>query len=288
MLVIRARETLVATSVNLVSGHMPHMTADAPAAPREPLLVRKLYRHSPLSHRDRVGLTRALSLDIRSVRTRSTLGEAGAAPRKLAVMLEGWACCYRLLPGGRRQLVAYYLPGDICDLHTLITPRPDTSIVLLAGARVARLSREAVAALLRNHPALSRALWWDARIASSIEREWLVNLARRDARERVAHILCELIARAETVGELDGDSLAVPLMQADLADACGLTPAHLNRVLRLLREQGLIAWRDRRMLILDRSGLAELAYFSPAYLGLDERADAQTGCEATLFSPMPG
>jgi CRP-like cAMP-binding protein len=274
--------------MNLVFGQLPREIADTSSAPREPLLVRKLHRHTPLSQRDRTGLSRALSLDIRSVRNRCTLGETGAAAKKLAIMLEGWACCYRMLSCGERQLVAYYLPGDICDLHTLITPRPDTIIVLLSGARIARLSRESVATLLRAHPALSRALWWDARIASSIEREWLVNLARRAARERVAHILCELIARAEAVGELDGDSLAVPLMQADLADACGLTPAHLNRVLRLLREQGLIAWRDRRLLILDRAGLTEFADFSPAYLGLDEKGDAQTGGETTLFSPMPG
>jgi CRP-like cAMP-binding protein len=286
--VIRPTEVPVATTMNLVFDQMPREIADISPAGCEPLLVRKLHRQSPLSQRDRAGLSRALSLDIRSVRTRSTVGETGAVPKKLAVMLEGWACCYRLLSGGRRQLVAYYLPGDICDLHTLFTPRPDTIIVLLAGARIARLSRESLAALLRSHPALSRALWWDARIASSIEREWLVNLAQRDARARVAHILCELIARAEAVGKLEGDSLAVPLMQSDLADACGLTPAHANRVLRLLREDGLIAWRDHRLLILDRAGLMEVADFSPAYLGFDESGAAHMGWEAHLFSPPPG
>lgn len=232
----------------------------------EPLLVRKLNRHTPLSQRDRQSLSRILSLDVRSVRFRSTLGEAGTAPKKLAVMLDGWACCYRVLRDGRRQLVACHLPGDVCDFHTLLAPRPDTVIVLLAGARVARLSRETVSALLEAHPLLARALWSDARIASSVEREWLVNLAQRDARERVAHMICEFVARAEAVGEVNDDSIHCPLTQADFAQACGMTATHANRVLRLLREQGLIAWRNSVLRVPDRDALAAEAGFSSAYL----------------------
>lgn len=230
-----------------------------------PSLVTKLARYAKLGPQDRLALSRALSLDIRNVSVRSMLEDNGRE-RKLAIVLDGWACCYRHLRNGQRHLVACYLAGDVCDLHSLTAPRRDTTIVLLAGARIARMSESAFAALATVHPAISRAFWLDAQIASSIEREWLVNLAKRNARERVAHLLAEFAFRAELVGGFTKGSIELPITQADFAGACGLTPSHANRVLRLLFEQDIVTWRNATLFVHNRPALEAIAGFSPDYL----------------------
>lgn len=252
--------------MNMEIGIAPHAA--------EPPLVRKLNRYVALSSRDRHALTHALSLDVRNVRFISMLGEASVRPTKVAVMTDGWACCYRVLRDGQRRLVACYLPGDVCDLHMVFAAKPNTIVMLLAGARIARMPREALARLGEAHPRVARALWCDAQIASAITREWMINIAHRDARARVAHLLCEFMARADAVGLMRDGRLAFPLMQSDLADACGLTATHTNRVLRSLREDGLVALRDHMLTVPDRAALAAVADFCPDYLGLDADAAA--------------
>lgn len=241
--------------------------AESPAYPdADPLLVKKLRRLAPFGPGDRRALSRALSLDIRDVRVRSTLEEGAGRERKVAVLLKGWACCYRQFTNGQRHLVACYLPGDVCDLHTLAGPRSDTVIDLLAGARIARLSTQAMAALDKLHPVVTQALWLDAQVASSIEREWLVNVARRSARERVAHLLSEFAFRSEMVEESADGQFDLPITQAEFASACGLTASHANRVLRLLHEDGVVTWRNTHLLVRDRGALEEIAGFLPGYL----------------------
>lgn len=231
-----------------------------------PALVRKLERFTPLTVRDRHALAHLLSLDTRTVRSKSPMSTGSPANRFLAVMLDGWACSYRGVRSGNPQLVACHLPGDFCDLQSLAGPRPNTTIMLSAGARIARLSGEKLAMLVRDHPQIARALRLDSQIASSIEREWLVNVTRRDAHARIAHLLCEFIVRGEAVGCVENQHLPCPLTQADLANACGLTAVHTNRILRTLREDEVISWRGHVLHVQNRVRLATRADFCPAYL----------------------
>lgn len=240
--------------------------ADARSPPSAGNAALLKFARFAISRSDHDALARAIALDVRTVSSRTELIAAGSAHKTLPIMLNGWACCYRTLDDGEQMLVACYLPGDVCDFHSLLGARPNTLIVLLAGAQIARLSRETLARLNREHPGVIRALWCEAQIASSIEREWLVNIGRRVADARIAHLLCEFMTRFELVGQFRDDRLAMPLTQADLAAACGLTTAHTNRILRRFREDGLIVWRNRTLQALDRRRLEKFAAFRPAYL----------------------
>jgi CRP-like cAMP-binding protein len=244
---------------------------EAPIAPADqgPLLARKLAHYVALSRLEREALAKTLSLDVRRVRRRTTLYEHGETATKLAVMLAGWACRYKVALGGRRQVVAFYLPGDVCDFSILMTPELDSTVELIDRAEIAGLSRGQLAALSRNQPRIVRAMWRDAQSASSIQREWIFNIAQRNAIERTAHMLSEIVARLDAVGQFDRDgSCDLPITQADFGDACGMTPEHTNRCLRELRDAGLAIWRGGRLSVPDPKRLARVSGFDPYYLQL--------------------
>lgn len=238
----------------------------------EILLARKLRHHLPLSRTECDVLAKALSLDIRHVQRRTIMIEQGAIPTKLGIMLDGWACRYKTIGNGRRQVLAFYLPGDVCDFNILMAPQLDSTIELIDGARVAGLSRAALGLLSRNQPRITRGLWWESQAAASVQREWMVNIGLRNARERIAHLMCEIVTRLDAVGLVSELSCDLPLTQADLGDACAMTAAHTNRSLRELRDAGLAVWRGGRLTVHDWDGLAALADFDPAYLQLREFA----------------
>lgn len=219
-----------------------------------------------LSPAERGVLSKVLSLDVRSVQRRTVLQEVGSTAAKQAVMLAGWACRFKRLPDGRRQVVAFYLPGDICDFSIFMAPELDSTIELIEGARVAGISQAQLATLSRGHPRIMQGFWRESQTAASIQREWLVNNSQRSARERVAHILCEIATRLRAVGLVDGQECDCPIMQADLGDACGMTAEHTNRTLRQLRDGGLATWRNGLLRIDDSDGLQNLCGFDPAYL----------------------
>jgi CRP-like cAMP-binding protein len=244
-------------------------TLDRAPAWKPPLLARKLSYYVELNRSERDVLAKALSLDVRRVRRRTILLKRGESATKLSVMLGGWACRYKVAPGGRRQVVAFYLPGDVCDFSIFMAPELDSTIELIDGAEIAGLPRGRLAALSRGQPRIVRALWRDAQSASSIQREWMVNIAQRSAIERTAHLLSEFVARLDAVGLYDAHGCCdLPITQADFGDACGMTAEHANRCLRELRDRGVAAWKNGRLSVPDRARLDSYSGFDPAYLQL--------------------
>lgn len=244
-------------------------TLDRPRTEAIPLLARKLAHYVELNRIEREVLAKALSLDVRRVQRRTVLLKRGDTATKLSVMLAGWACRYKVTPGGRRQVVAFYLPGDVCDFSIFMAPELDSTIELIDGAEIAGLPRNRLASLSRGQPRIVRGLWRDAQSASSIQREWMVNIAQRSALERTAHLLSEFVARLDAVGLVDAQgSCDLPITQADFGDACGMTSEHTNRCLRELRDRGLATWRNGRLSVPSRSRLAGLSGFDPCYLQL--------------------
>ena len=239
-----------------------------------PFLTRKLGHYVKLDRAERDAIAKALSLDVRQVRRRTILLARGAIPTKLAIMLDGWACRYKVAANGRRQIVAFYLPGDVCDFSIFMAPEIDSTIELIDRARVAGLSRGQLATLSRSQPRVVRALWRDAQSAASIQREWLVSIAQRSAIERTAHLLSEFMTRLDAVGLVEpSGECALPITQADFGDACGLTAEHTNRCLRELRSAGIATWRNGILAVPDRARLAGVCHFDPAYLQLKPLAD---------------
>lgn len=197
---------------------------------------------------------------------RHDLIREGDKPGAVFVMLEGWACRYKLLPEGGRQIMAFLMPGDFCDMHVAVLDEMDHTIATITKARVVSVPRATMEHLVDATPSLSQAFWRAQLIDEATLRAWIVSMGRRGSVERVAHLMCELYVRAHTIGLATGDRLVFPLTQIVLADALGLTPVHINRVLRKLRTEGVIELGRGMLTICDPNKLARIAGFQDNYL----------------------
>lgn len=195
----------------------------------------------------------------------------GDRPETVRLLLSGWACRYKSLEDGRRQIVDFVLPGDSCDAYMYLFPTMDHSIGALTPVMYSELERASFEKMISTDITVAEAFYCETLAGISIQREWAINLGRRDALERVAHLICELFVRLEMVGLVDGNSFALPVTQMDLADAAGLSTVHLNRTLQELRASGLITLKERHLSIHDMQALSQLAMFNPNYLHVDRK-----------------
>ncbi|NJC35278.1 CRP-like cAMP-binding protein [Sphingomonas jejuensis] len=204
----------------------------------------------------------------------------GDQPSDVFLLLSGWACRYKYLRDGGRQIMAYLLPGDLCDTHVFILKTMDHSIGLLSNAEVVRIPKEAILTLTDERPDIAKAFWWSTLVDEGVLREWLVNIGKRDAYARLAHLFCELWVRLCHVGLTRDDQFTLPVTQEQLGDSLGLTSVHVNRVLGRMRNEGLVATRARSVTILNGDRLHEVAGFNPNYLHLLRNpASGQRACE---------
>lgn len=202
-------------------------------------------------------------------RARSDMAREGDDPAVVRLMMSGWACRYKDLPDGRRQIVGFFIPGDFCDLNVYILQAMDHSIGALTEVEYLAIPPDQLHTLTEARPRVGQALLWHELVNSSIQREWLLNIGQRSALERMAHLLVELFVRLRAIGQTKDNSCEFPLTQVDLADATGISSVHVNRTLQELRREGLIELRSKRLTILDFEGLKRLAMFNPNYLHLD-------------------
>ncbi|MES1973685.1 MAG: Crp/Fnr family transcriptional regulator [Pseudomonadota bacterium] len=185
------------------------------------------------------------------------------------LLLEGFIERYKDTPEGRRQILAIHVPGDFVDLHSYPLKRLEHSVAALTPVKVALFPHAAIRALTEQSATLTELLWRSTLIDAAINREWIVSIGARSAAVRLAHLFCEMFLRLERVGMTEGTRFALPLTQIDLADATGLTPVHANRMLRQLREQGLVEFRQGQVEIRDWPALRGFAEFDPGYLFFD-------------------
>jgi CRP-like cAMP-binding protein len=235
-------------------------------------LLRKLANFTALSAEETQAVIEVCQ-DVHEVAEREDVIAQGDRTGGVKLLLEGFACRYKSLEDGRRQIVAYFVPGDFCDLRVFILKRMDHSIGAIAPSRVATISPNNVLKLMHDFPALTRALWWSTLVEEAITREWIVNMGQRNALERMAHLFCELLYRFRAVGLNQGLSCTLPLTQVELAETLGLSSVHVNRTLQELRRQKLITLDSGTLTIQDLHALEELSFFSADYLHLDYRGD---------------
>jgi CRP-like cAMP-binding protein len=202
----------------------------------------------------------------RAVAAHRSLIEEGDTPTVFYLIQDGWACGARYFEDGRRQITAFFLPGDICHLDFLLTNRMSYSIASLTSLTLAEVTPKAFEELTVLYPNLGRAFWCETVLSGAVQREWMINIAQRGAFERVSHLICELFLRLRRVGLTDGDSCEWPLTQTDLADALGLTGIHVNRMIQQLRSDELIVLKDRLLTIPDLQALKRVAGFESTYL----------------------
>jgi CRP-like cAMP-binding protein len=230
-------------------------------------LVAKLSQFAPLSHKD-IGLLEALCLPEERLRAGVNIVVEGETPRSLFVVARGMACCYRLMPDGRRQVLSILIPGDLFGLPRFLLQPMDHSVAAIGPTRIAAIGGDAVIDIISNHPRIGAALWWSVMQEEAMLRERIVALGRRSARGRVAYLLCEIVWRQRAVGTAEDHSVRLPFTQADLGDMLGLTSVHINRVLQGLRRDELITLDRRRLTLLDIERLQAIAALTPEYLKL--------------------
>lgn len=228
-------------------------------------LVRKLETVGGLPEADKDAL-HELCQNIREVGARGNIIRDGDRPNHVHLVISGWAARYKLLPDGQRQITAFLIPGDFCDLHITVLEHMDHNIAAVTPVKLACIPAEVMENLPLERPTLARALWWSTLVDEAVLREWLVSAGRRNAHQAVAHLFCELHTRLRRVGMVENHRFELPVTQEDLADALGLTPVHVNRMLKRLKNEELIQIFDRKLTILDGERLCKVAGFDPSYL----------------------
>lgn len=214
---------------------------------------------------ERARIEAAIS-EIKTVPARKTIARAGEPLNQSTLLIEGIMSRYLDDREGLRQLVAIHLPGDFLDLHAFPLKVLDHDVATLTAATVATVPHSELEAIMEQMPQLGRKLWFATLLDAAIHRAWLFRLGRLDATGRVAHFLCETNARLFSAGLSDGRRFALALTQADLAEICGLTVVHVNRVMRQLREEKYCVFRSSLVEILDPARLTARGQFDPAYL----------------------
>lgn len=232
-------------------------------------MVQKIESRAALDEAGRAALL-ALRFADNTYEPGAFLSREGMPATRSALILEGFAFRQKLGIEGERQILSFHVPGDFVDLECSMLRVADHSVQTLTRCRVAEIPVTDVLALIDEHPRVARALWIDTLVDGSIYREWIMNVGQRPAKQRLAHLYCELAKRLKLAGLGDESGYWMPLTQEQLADATGLTPVHVNRSLKALEAEGLIQRDGRFVTIPDWERLREACDFRELYLHLDQ------------------
>jgi CRP-like cAMP-binding protein len=232
------------------------------------MLIRKLRSISPLTEEEQQRILE-LPLSVREIGPDQDIVREGDRPSECCLLIEGFACRYKLTEEGKRQIFSFHTPGDIPDLQSLHLKVMDHSLKTLTPCTVAFIPHESIAELTRRCPRAGDVLWRDTLIDAAVFREWMLGIGRRSAYTRIAHVLCEVFIRLKAVGLTSGYECEFPITQTEIGDALGLSAVHVNRSLQELRADGLIELRRGTLTILDWDRFKKAGEFDATYLHLD-------------------
>jgi CRP-like cAMP-binding protein len=228
-------------------------------------LVRKLRLSTPLDPADIAAIER-LPIVVRGLPAQTAIVREGERPSQSCLIIEGYACRSKTTDSGKRQILSIHIPGEIPDLQSLHLHVMDHDLTTQSRCTVGFISHDSIRALTRERPLIADALWRETLIDAAVFREWIVNVGRRAAVSRMAHLLAEIGVRLEAIGLAEGRRYELPMTQIDLADALGLSSVHVNRVIQELRRDGLIEMHKHTVALLDLPRLTKLADFDALYL----------------------
>jgi CRP-like cAMP-binding protein len=226
-----------------------------------------------LSPDDRAAIER-LPVMVRDYPADQDIVRDGERPTHCCIVLEGFTCRYKVISDGRRQILAFNIPGDVPDLLSLHLEIMDHSLATMVPSRLGLVQHTAMRELCEARPAVAAAFWRETLIDGAAFRAWITGMGRLSARARLAHLLCELLLRLDAVGLADGFRYRLPLTQAEIGDALGLSVVHVNRLLQDLKAEGHIAIERKTVTILDWDMFRSIAQFDPGYLHLKRRASS--------------
>jgi len=231
-------------------------------------MVRRLSVRADLSDGDRDAIL-TLPFHRRELKSGQYVVWDGDRPQNSCLLISGYAYRHKHAGNGGRQIMSIHMKGDIVDLQNSLLGVADHNVQMLTAGEIVMIPVENMSELAFSHPKVGRAMWYETLVEGSIFREWILNIGRRDARTRIAHLLCEFALRLEVAELGKQNAFELPITQEQLADAVALTPVHVNRMLMKLRQEGLITLTKRAISIVDWDALAKVADFQSRYLHLE-------------------
>ncbi len=234
-------------------------------------MLHKLQLWIQLSTDDRAAVM-ALPFTLRSIRAHEFIVREDDRPTHSCLLLSGYAFRHKVAGNGGRQIFSIHMKGDIVDLHNAVLRRADHNVQAMTNVEVAYIPAQAIRNIVAQHPQVGLAMWYETLVDAAIFREWTLNVGRRDASARTAHLLCEFAVRLKVAGLGEEDHYDLPMTQEQLGDALALSVVHVNRTLKALAAEGLIERTKRALRILDFDRLARKGDFDTRYLHLDRVA----------------
>ena len=228
-------------------------------------LVRRLSTTSILGREDAEAIRR-LPVTVRSFQADQVIVRDGDRPTECCLVIEGFCHRSKTISDGGRQILSIHIPGEIPDLQSLHLAVMDHDLTTMSDCRLGFISHSALREMLRSRPSLAGLFWRDTLIDAAMFRDWIVNVGQRPAVSRVAHMLVEIRERLRAIGRTSGPGYTLPMTQERIAEAMGISPVHANRVIRTLREDGILDLNRGQVTVLDERRLRALADFDPRYL----------------------
>ncbi|GAA0295025.1 Crp/Fnr family transcriptional regulator [Sphingomonas oligophenolica] len=238
------------------------------ASPLIPML-RKLEYWATLAEADREALL-TLPYILKTIEPKGMIVREGDQTTHACVIRSGFVYRHKVVANGARQIVSLHMSGDLVDLQNALLHTADHYVQALTRSELAMVPRAAIRRIAADRPAIGEAMWHDTLVDGSIFREWIANVGRRDARTRLAHLLCEFALRLAAAGIGEENGYELPMTQEQLGDCTGLTPVHVNRMLKSLSDDGLIHRSKRAVAIADWQGLLIAGDFQSGYLHLPD------------------
>jgi CRP-like cAMP-binding protein len=229
------------------------------------VLIKRLRAYDAISDED-IEIVRALPISVRDFPAERAVVRDGERPAESCLVIDGFCARSKSLSDGKRQILSIHIPGEIPDLMSLFLHVMDHDLLSLTACKLGFISHESLRQLHRRRPTVAEMFWRDTLIDSAMFREWIVNVGQRPAPARLAHLIMELRERLRVIGRVEGKSFEMPLTQEEIGDALGITAVHANRVIRQLREEGIIELQRGRVIVLDEKKFQELADFDDRYL----------------------
>jgi CRP-like cAMP-binding protein len=235
-------------------------------------LIAKLEQHGPLSDEEKQ-VIRQITSRVTTYKAHEEVVPEGSTPSHSSLVLKGFAARHQHLADRKRQITAFHVPGDFMDLHSFLLKKMEDGVGALTPCTVAAVPHSDLRKITKNYPYLTRVLWLTTLVDAAVHRTWIMTLGRMDARNRVAHFLCEMHDRLERVGLTKDHGYDLRITQQELGDAFGLTGVHVNRILQDLRGDGLITSRGKSVVINDWERLQKEGKYNPDYLHLSQQIE---------------
>ncbi|OKO81536.1 Crp/Fnr family transcriptional regulator [Bradyrhizobium sp. AS23.2] len=228
-------------------------------------LVRRLHVSSGISEDD-VKEIESLPISVRQFPAETPVVRDGERATNCCLIADGFCVRSKTIASGKRQILSIHIPGEIPDLMSLFLHVMDHDLITLAPSTLGFISHDTLQKLHRRRPNVAEMFWRDTLIDAAMFREWIVNVGQRPAPSRLAHVMIELRERLRIIGRVDGSSFEMPLTQEQIGEALGITAVHANRVIKQLRQEGVVELQRGRATVLDERKFLELADFDDRYL----------------------